>query len=110
MTSSEMMSNFYTLGRRAGDSSYDSLGFYRYNPKNNVLPSYVAWIASNDLPADARWMIDFDEESTGIEGFCRMASLTGEQQVYTMQGVRIDASAMQKGTMYIVNGKKLIMR
>lgn len=110
MTSSEMMSNFYTLGRRAGDNSYDSLGFYRYNPKNNVLPSYVAWIASNDLPADARWTIDFDEEATGIEGFCRMASLTGEQQVYTMQGVRIDASAMQKGTMYIVNGKKLIMR
>ena len=32
MTSSEMMSNFFTLGRPSGDTSYDHLGFYQYHP------------------------------------------------------------------------------
>lgn len=66
MTASEMMTNFFTLGRPTGDTTFDHLGFYPYHPKNNILPSYAAWIASSDIPAGARWDISFDE-TTRIE-------------------------------------------
>lgn len=111
MTSSEMMSNFFTLGRPSGDTSYDHLGFYQYHPKDNILPSYVAWIASSDVPSGAKLMMNFDDEPTsinevGIVNSEKNATVT----VYNLQGMRIDPSAMQKGTLYIVNGKKVIIR
>lgn len=112
MTSSERMSNFYTLGRPAGDTTYDHLGFYPYHPKNDILPSYVAWIASSDIPANAQLALYFDDadEATTVDALTLLPSPTSEQHVYTMQGLRIDPSAMQKGQLYIVNGKKIIMR
>lgn len=112
MTSSERMSNFYTLGRPAGDATYDHLGFYPYHPKNDILPSYVAWIASSDIPANAQLALYFDDadEATTVDALTLLPSPTSEQHVYTMQGLRIDPSAMQKGQLYIVNGKKIIMR
>ena len=108
MTSSERMSNFYTLGRPTGDTTYENLGFYQYHPQNDILPSYVAWIAASDIPTNARLAIDFDEGTTAIDNIILNQSITSEQHVYTMQGVRIDPSAMQKGHLYIVNGKKII--
>ena len=107
MTASEMMTNFLTLGRPKGDSSYDNLGFYSYHPKDNILPSYVAWLASSDIPAEAKLLMSFGEEDVATS----ISSIPGSQipaQVYTMQGIRIAPSAMQKGTMYIVNGQKII--
>ena len=108
MTSSEMMSNFLTLGRPAGDSSYDNLGFYRYNPKNNILPSYVAWIAMSDVPQSARLMLNFDDETTDISHSVVSPSANAEQRVFTLQGQRIAPSAMQRGQLYIVNGRKVL--
>lgn len=109
MTSSELMSNFFTLGRPTGDTSYDNLGFYQYHPKDNVLPSYVAWLAASDIPKGALFKIDFNEETTAITQH-PTPSLTGEMVVYTLQGVRVDPSTMQKGSLYIVNGKKVMMK
>jgi hypothetical protein len=109
MTDSEMMSNFLTLGRPNGDKTYDNLGFYSYHPKNKVLPSYIAWIASSDLPAEARLFANFGDGTTKINPYTVKSSLTDEIRVYTMQGIRIDPSSMRKGIMYIVNGKKVII-
>ena len=109
MTDSEMMSNFLTLGRPNGDNTYDNLGFYSYHPKNKVLPSYIAWIASSDLPAEARLFANFGDGTTKINPYTVKSSLTDEIRVYTMQGIRIDPSSMRKGIMYIVNGKKVII-
>ncbi len=109
MTDSEMMSNFLTLGRPNGDNTYDNLGFYLYHPKNKVLPSYIAWIASSDLPAEARLFANFGDGTTKINPYTVKSSLTDEIRVYTMQGIRIDPSSMRKGIMYIVNGKKVII-
>ena len=107
ITSSEMMSNFYTLGRPSGDSSFDNLGFYRFNPVNNLLPSYVAWLAASDVPAGVRLLVEFDDgdDETSVS-LPSSGDLT--PQVYTMQGIRIAPSDMRKGTMYIVNGKKVL--
>ena len=107
ITSSEMMSNFYTLGRPSGDSSFDNLGFYRFNPVNNLLPSYVVWLAASDVPAGVRLLVEFDDgdDETSVSLPCS-GDLT--PQVYTMQGIRIAPLDMRKGTMYIVNGKKVL--
>lgn len=112
MTSSEMMSNFFTLGRPTGDSSYEHLGFYPYHPKNSLLPSYVAWIAKSDIPAEAPLLMDFSDDAvTDIANTVNSQwSTVNSLQVFTLQGVRIDPSDMQKGTLYIINGKKVIMR
>ena len=110
MTSSELMSNFFTLGRPAGDDSYNHLGFYQYHPKNNILPAYVAWFANNDIPSEMRLLANFNDDATLINNSTLKPSLNGEKQVYTMQGIRIDPSTMRKGNMYIVNGKSVINR
>ena len=111
MTSSEEMSNFFTLGRPYGDTSYDHLGFYRYNPTNNVLPSYVAWIARADIPTDVRLAMDFNEETTAIRGIAdQTAAADREPVVYTLQGVRISRADMRQGGIYVVNGKKVVIR
>ena len=110
MTSSELMSNFFTLGRPAGDDSYNQLGFYQYHPKNNILPAYVAWLANNDIPSEMRLLANFNDDATLINNTTLKPLLNGEKQVYTMQGIRIDPSAMRKGNMYIVNGKLVINR
>ena len=106
MTSSEMMSNFYTLGRPSGDSSYDNLGFYKYHPKNNLLPSYVAWLASSDVPHDARMSISFDEgEITGITETA--ADSNHDHECYSLTGQRVTKPT--KG-LYIVDGRKVFIR
>ncbi len=110
MTSSELMSNFFTLGRPTEDDTYDHLGFYQYHPKNNTLPSYVAWIANSDIPSGARFAMDFGNGTTLIKDMTLQPSLFAEKIVYTLQGVRINPSAMQKGKLYIVNGKKIILK
>jgi hypothetical protein len=110
MTSSELMSNFFTLGRPAGDDSYNQLGFYQYHPKNNILPAYVAWIAHSDIPTGARFVIDFSDETTMMKDITLQPSLFTEKNVFTLQGMRINPSAIQKGKIYIVNGKKYLMK
>lgn len=112
MTDSEMQSNFLTLGRPKGDNTYDNLGFFLYHPKNHVLPSYVAWIAKSDIPAEAPLLMDFSDDAvTDIANTVNSQwSTVNSLQVFTLQGVRIDPSDMQKGTLYIINGKKVIMR
>ena len=109
MTASEMMSNFLTLGRPSGDTSYNNLGFYAYHPTDNILPSYVAWLAMSDLPA-ARMAVIFDDETTAIDERTLQPASAEEPQVYTLQGLRVAPSEMRKGSIYIVNGKKVIIR
>ena len=104
MTSSEMMSNFFTL-----DKGNDNLmGFYPYHPKNNTLPSYTAWLALSDIPGGNELLISFDEAPTGIEsvsGFRFQVSSTGW---YDMFGRKLNGKPTQPG-MYIFNGKAVVV-
>ena len=112
MTDSEMMSNFLTLGRPKGDQTYDHLGFYLYHPKNHVLPSYVAWIAVNDVPQEAlakAMTIDFEErEATGIQTMSEARSQKADSW-YTLDGRKFQGQPTAKG-LYVVNGKLVIIR
>ena len=108
MTASEMMTNFFTLGRPIGDSSYDNYGFYEYHPKNNILPSYVAWLAANDIPTERRFMMSFGNVGTGIANINDNESSNIQSEgatIYNLNGQRV---ANPTHGLYIVNGKKVI--
>ena len=111
MTSSELTSNFFTLGRPTGDTSYNHLGFYPYHPVNDILPSYVAWIASSDIPSGARWELSFDDDDvTALKDVA--PSLSQEEQPwYDLQGRKISEGPKPtaKG-LYIVNGRKVVIK
>jgi hypothetical protein len=114
MTSSEMMSNFFTL-----DKGNDNLmGFYPYHPKDNTLPSYTAWLALNDIPEGKELLISFDPAPTGIETMSDVRSKISDVW-YDLQGRKLDGKPTQPG-LYILrsaegsmqgkNGKKIIIR
>ena len=92
---------------------YDNLGFYLFHPKNNVLPSYVAWIAVNDVPNNAL-TLEFDEgETTGVSEIEKMRD-GGNETFYDLQGRKIKKGKwpndhLPKG-LYIVNGRKVVVR
>ena len=118
MTASEMMTNFLTLGRPAGDDSYDHLGFYAYHPKNNTLPSYVAWLAVNDISSEARYIMSFnDDDITGITDVNVLETLREQAtrgranpnpnlKYYNLNGQRVTKPT--RG-LYIVEGKKIFI-
>ena len=118
MTASEMMTNFLTLGRPAGDDSYDHLGFYAYHPKNNTLPSYVAWLAVNDVSSEARYIMSFnDDDITGITDVNVLETLREQAtrgranpnpnlKYYNLNGQRVTKPT--RG-LYIVEGKKIFI-
>ena len=105
MTSSDFMSNFFTL-----DKGNDNLmGFYPYHPKNNTLPSYTAWLALSDIPGGDELLISFDEAPTGVEdvqgsGF----KVQGFESWYDLFGRKLNGKPTQKG-MYIYNGKAVVV-
>ena len=113
MTDSEMQSNFLTLGRPKTDQTYDHLGFYLYHPKNHVLPAYVAWIAVNDVPNNALAMEFDDRETTGVSEMERMRYGENEK-IFDLQGRQIVNGQSGNGKLpkglYIVNGKKVVIR
>ena len=104
MTSSELMSNFFTL-----DKGNDNLmGFYQYHPKDNTLPSYIAWLALSDIPGGNELLISFDGNPTGIETMFD----GGEQRPevwFDLQGRKLNGKPSLPG-LYIVNGKKIMVR
>lgn len=104
MTSSEFMSNFFTL-----DKGNDNLmGFYPYHPKDNTLPSYTAWLALNDIPDGDELLISFDEVPTGIESVQDSRFKVQGSDWYDLFGRKLNSKPTQPG-MYILNGKKILI-
>ena len=104
MTSSELMSNFFTL-----DKGNDNLmGFYQYHPKDNTLPSYIAWLALSDIPGGNELLISFDGKPTGIETMFDGGEQSPEVW-FDLQGRKLNGKPSLPG-LYIVNGKKIMVR
>ena len=104
MTSSDFMSNFFTL-----DKGNDNLmGFYPYHPKNNTLPSYTAWLALSDIPGGNELLISFDPAPTGINEVIVERLAVSDDAWYDMFGRKLNGKPMQKG-MYICNGKAVVI-
>ena len=104
MTSSELMSNFFTL-----DKGNDNLmGFYQYHPKDNTLPPYIAWLALSDIPGGNELLISFDGNPTGIETMFDGGEQSPEVW-FDLQGRKLNGKPSLPG-LYIVNGKKIMVR
>ena len=111
ITASEMMTNFLTLGRPSGDDSYDNFGFYAYHPKNNILPSYVAWLAMNDVPQQSRMTLHFDDPTA--VGEIQDSMVNGQWSMdedvwYDLNGRRLMEKPTKSG-LYIHGGKKVVI-
>ncbi|MBR0036072.1 MAG: hypothetical protein IJP70_00360 [Bacteroidales bacterium] len=82
-----------------------------YNPsaENQQMKGFRAYFRLKDEAAAARaYRISFgEEESTGIIGIRADGTANGEENVYTLDGRKLQGQPAQKGV-YIVNGKRVI--
>ena len=118
MDDSEMMSNFYTLSRRAGSTDWSTVAFRPYHPADNILPSYIAYISSQDVPQVRLAMVfDGDYPTTGIdvidegqfldEPSGKAERTMNNEKIYNLNGQRVGTG--YRG-MIIKNGLKFIVR
>ena len=110
MTDSEMMTNFLTLSRPRGDTSWDNVGFYSYHPVDKVLPSYIAWISIQDVPhAKLNMVFDGDYEFTTPSGITDVTDSVAKSStpVYNLSGQRVGSN--YRG-MVIKNGRKYLAK
>jgi hypothetical protein len=102
----------------ASESSYDNSGnILTSNPgfKDAATGNFTIYAGSNqakEQTGDPRWLVEFDETLTGIEGINAAATLNGA--VYTINGIKVrEAGETLKGLskgMYIINGKKYVVK
>ena len=93
----------------AGSENADKLGWY-WGADNGAafsIGAHKAWLAlSNGQQAPSFFLLD-DEIPTSISESLAPAQSNGEEVVYTLHGQRVSHPA--KG-LYIVNGKKVVMK
>ena len=86
------------------------IGFYFANNKTvaaNRAYLHIATGLAPDAVANSRMVMVFADETTGITSLTPSPSPKGEGSVYTLSGQRVEKPA--KG-LYIVNGKKVVMK
>jgi hypothetical protein len=102
----------------ASESSYDNSGnILTSNPgfKDAATGNFTIYAGSDqakEQTGDPRWLVEFDETLTGIDGINAAATLNGA--VYTINGIKVrEAGETLKGLskgMYIINGKKYVVK
>lgn len=96
-----------TLGR----NSAGVLGFYKYN--GVMIPPYRAYLTYNlvtegPLQAAAYWRIVFYDDTVGIQDM-NADRLPAENVYYTIDGRKLQGKPTKRG-LYIINGKKVVIR
>lgn len=110
MTDSEKMTNFLTLSRPKEDpTNWDKVGFYKYHPEGDILPSYVAWISiQNVSQAKLAMVFDGDYELPDTDGISDVAEREASSApVYNLSGQRVGSK--YRGII-IKNGRKYIAK
>ncbi|WP_231478037.1 DUF6359 domain-containing protein [Xylanibacter brevis] len=94
----------------------NGLGFYK-NAKEFTLRANSAYIPAASIPATARGFISLDDETTGIKGSLTPALSEGEGAIYTLDGRKVaiaplgmDKNGQLKKGVYVVNGKKVVIK
>ena len=96
----------YVLGNKNGN-----VGFYRWTGASSLSAGKVFL----SISSSARDFFGFDNETTGIESI-EHSTLNIEHSVYDMQGRRVESSmfniqsSMLKKGLYIVNGRKVVVK
>ena len=108
MDDSEMMSNFYTLSRQKGSADWSTVAFRPYHPTDKILPSYIAYISSQDVPSASLAMcFDGDYLPTGIDVIDKAQLDIDNEKIYNLNGQRVGTG--YRG-MIIKNGRKYIVK
>jgi hypothetical protein len=100
---------FYSLSLNK-DRDEGSIGFYWNQPNGEAfeMPAHRAYLAvektEGTQPVSS---FTFSDMGTGINGVIAEEQSVGD--IYTLMGVRVNSNSLQKG-IYIVNGKKVIIR
>src|SRR5574344_1568283 len=101
---------YLTLGQKAGDTKY---GFYLYqNASKTAIPANVCHILKSEYIPDgsAKGLdISFNDTPTSISTATMGNGANAEAKIYDLQGRRVTSSHPTKG-LYIVNGKKMIIK
>ena len=87
----------------AGTADNQGTGFYKTTAEKFTVGANTAYLPAS--VAEARTFIGFDDESTGINEL--PVSENAQDKVYNLQGVRV---AQPTKGLYIVNGKKIIVK
>lgn len=116
INASEMLSNILTLSRPKGDTGFENVGFYRFNPADGIMPSFVAYISNRDVPAHSSSSTaklslafggdyDFGIASGITDVTVRQAATSGA--AYNLSGQRVGSN--YRGIV-IKNGHKYIVK
>jgi hypothetical protein len=83
-----------------------TVGFYRAN--NQIVAKNRAYLQTSiNAPADGRLSISFDDEAGEATGIIEVKDVKAANAIFNLNGVRV--KNMTKG-LYIVNGKKMIVK
>lgn len=92
---------YYLLGIQA-----DHVGFYKVNTTDgNMMGANTAYLKVPNALASAHYLMDFDDDVTSINAIETNAAIKGEY--FNLAGQRV---AQPTKGLYIVNGKKVIMK
>ncbi len=93
---------FYTLANESG------LGFYKYT--GSTLGANKAFLALDEAVAARGFVFQFEEDATGINEELRMKNEeSASAQWFTLDGRKLSGKPNKAG-LYIVNGKKVIIK
>lgn len=88
-----------------------NVGFYFANGQtvaaNRAYLHISTTLAPDRTGANSRMVIMFGDDATGIDSVVKMSGKSTTEDIYNLQGQRVDAP--QKG-LFIVNGKKIIIK
>jgi hypothetical protein len=89
----------YVLATKNGNT-----GWYKW--AGGSLGAGRVYLPASEIPSNAREFLSFDYDATGISNIDANLNLDG--RVYDLQGRRI--AQPQKGGLYIVNGRKVVVK
>lgn len=93
---------YYVLANHEGEAQFQSLADHGL-----TIPAGKAYLdATSIVNGNARLTIVIDDDTTGIMSILREKGLDGD--IYTIEGIRVENP--KKGGLYIINGKKVVIK
>ena len=93
---------YYVLANHEGEAQFQSLADHGL-----TIPAGKAYLdATSIVNGNARLTIVIDDDTTGIMSILREKGLDGD--IYTLEGIRVENP--KKGGLYIINGKKVVIK